>query len=169
MASCCRGAAAHTLIPSSSTSNQPTTSRCSRNISMAPPPGSCRPMSSTSSRVAGPNKEEIMPDMPTNVIKQPHGAEHIAPDAHGRNFYAIDRQFQDLLSLYLEPGLRAAMTPHFERLGALAGNPLDELALVDDKHPPVLQPPDPLLRDQDLNDHPSPYRPQGKDPLQDFR
>jgi hypothetical protein len=71
-----------------------------------------------------------MPDMPTNVIKQPHGAEHIAPDVHGRNFYAIDRQFQDLLSLYLEPGLRAAMTPHFERLGALAGNRLDELAMV---------------------------------------
>src|SRR5260370_36091157 len=123
MASCCRGAAAHTLIPSSSTSNQPTPSRCSRNISMAPPPGSCRPMSSTSSRVAGPNKEEIMPDMPTNVIKQPHGAEHIAPDAHGRNFYAIDRQLQDLPSLHPEPRPRATMTPHFGRLGALPRPP----------------------------------------------
>jgi acyl-CoA dehydrogenase len=40
-----------------------------------------------------------MPDMSTDVAKSPHGAEHIAPDAHGRNFYAIDRQFQDLLSL----------------------------------------------------------------------
>jgi len=46
-----------------------------------------------------------MPDMPTTLAKQPHSAEYIAPDAHGRNFYAIDRQFQDLLSLYLEPGL----------------------------------------------------------------
>src|SRR5260370_30087221 len=110
MASCCRCAAAHTLIPSRSTSNQPTTSRCSRNTSMAPPPGSCRPMSSTSSSVDGLSKEQIMPDMPTALAK--HGAEHIAPDAHGRNFYTIDRQFQDLLSLYLEPRLRAAMTPH---------------------------------------------------------
>ena len=57
----------------------------------------------------------------------PHGAQYIAPDAHGRNFYAIDRQFQDLLSLYLEPGLLKQMTPHFERLGELAGNRLDEL------------------------------------------
>src|SRR5260370_30945557 len=97
-------------------------------------------MSSTSSRVAGPNKEDIMPDMPTAMAKQPHGAEHIAPDAHGRNFYAVDRQFQDLLSLYLEPGLRATMTPHFERLGALAGNRLDELSVVAGQHPPVLPP-----------------------------
>ena len=27
------------------------------------------------------------------------------------------------MSLYMEPGLRAAMTPHFDRLGALAGEP----------------------------------------------
>ena len=39
-----------------------------------------------------------MPDMGL----KPHGAHHIAPDIHGQNFYAIDRQFQDLLSLYLE-------------------------------------------------------------------
>jgi len=60
----------------------------------------------------------------------------------GRISTTIDRQFQDLLSLYLEPALRAAMTPHFERLGALAGNRLDELAQTADKHPPVLQPRD---------------------------
>ena len=58
----------------------------------------------------------------------PHGAHHIANDAHGQNFYAIDRQFQDLMRLYMEPGLREAMTPHFDRLGALAGGRLDELA-----------------------------------------
>jgi acyl-CoA dehydrogenase len=99
-----------------------------------------------------------MPDMSTDVAKSPHGAEHIAPDAHGRNFYAIDRQFQDLLSLYLEPGLRAAMTPHFERLGALAGNRLDELAMVADKHPPVLQPRDRFGRDEDWIDYHPAYR-----------
>src|SRR5260370_3028234 len=152
-ASCCRRGAARTSTPSSSTWRRPTASRCSRNISMAPRRGSCRPMSSTSSRVAGPNKEDIMPDMPTAMAKQPHGAEHIAPDAHGRNFYAIDRQFQDLLSLYLEPGLRATMTPHFERLGALAGNRLGELAMVADKPPPVRQPRDRFGRAEDLIDY----------------
>jgi len=37
-----------------------------------------------------------MPDM-TTAMAQPHGAQYIAPDAHGRNFYAIERQFQDML------------------------------------------------------------------------
>jgi hypothetical protein len=50
------------------------------------------------------------------------GAHHIAPDIHGQNFYAIDRQFQDLMSLYMEPGARTAINPHFDRLGALAGD-----------------------------------------------
>ena len=43
-----------------------------------------------------------MPDMTPDMTKA-HGAHHIAPDIHGQNFYAIDRQFQDLLSLYMEP------------------------------------------------------------------
>jgi acyl-CoA dehydrogenase len=109
-----------------------------------------------------------MPDMPTALAKQPHGAEHIAPDAHGQNFYAIDRQFQDLLSLYLEPGLSAAMTPHFERLGALAGNRLDELAMVADKHPPVLQPRDRFGRDEDWIDYHPAYREMEKIAFDDF-
>src|SRR5260370_41824919 len=87
-----------------------------------------------------------MPDISSGTARPPHGAEHIAPDAHGRNFYAIDRQFQDLLSLYLEPGLRATMTPHFERLGAPAGNRLAELSMVADTHPPVRQPRDRFWR-----------------------
>ncbi|MBS0518561.1 MAG: acyl-CoA dehydrogenase family protein [Proteobacteria bacterium] len=87
-----------------------------------------------------------------------HGAHYIAPDAHGQNFYAIDRQFQDLLSLYLEPGLRQAMTPHFERLGELAGNRLDDLAQTADKHPPVLQPRDRFGRDEDWIDYHPSYR-----------
>ena len=36
-----------------------------------------------------------MPDMTHDIAKGPHGAHHIAPDVHGQNFYAIDRQFQD--------------------------------------------------------------------------
>ena len=86
-----------------------------------------------------------MPDM----THAPHGAHHIATDAHGQNFYSIDRQFQDLMRLYMEPGLRQQLTPHFERLGGLAGGRLDELAMVADKHPPVLQPRDRFGRDED--------------------
>lgn len=79
----------------------------------------------------------------------PYGAHHIAPDVHGQNFYAVDRQFRDLLSLYMEPGLLKQMTPHFQRLGALAGNRLDDLAMTADKHPPVLHPRDRFGRDED--------------------
>ena len=49
-----------------------------------------------------------MPDMTLKA----HGAHHIAPDIHGQNFYAVDRQFQDLMSLYMEPGLRAEPSGH---------------------------------------------------------
>src|SRR5579871_141724 len=99
-----------------------------------------------------------MPDMSSGVTEQAHGAHHIAPDIHGQNFYAIDRQFQDLLSLYLEPGLLKQMTPHFDRLGALAGNQLDALAQVADKHPPILQPRDRFGRDEDWIDYHPSYR-----------
>ena len=44
-----------------------------------------------------------MPDMSPALSKPPHGAHHIAPDIHGKNFYAIDRQFQDLMALYAPP------------------------------------------------------------------
>ncbi|MCX7361689.1 MAG: acyl-CoA dehydrogenase family protein [Alphaproteobacteria bacterium] len=86
------------------------------------------------------------------------GAHHIAPDAHGQNFYAIDRQLQDLLSLYMEPGLLAQMTPHFQRLGALGGGRLDELAMTADKHPPVLHPRDRFGRDEDWIEYHPAYR-----------
>lgn len=94
--------------------------------------------------------------MPDTVM--PHGAHHIAPDVHGLNCYAIDRQFQDVLRLYMEPGLREAMTPHFERLGALAGGRLDELAMTADRHPPVLHPRDRFGRDEDWIEYHPAYR-----------
>jgi acyl-CoA dehydrogenase len=108
-----------------------------------------------------------MPDM-SNDLTKAHGAHYIAPDIHGQNFYAIDRQFQDLMSLYLESGLHAAMTPYFERLGALAGNRLDELAQVADKHPPVLQPRDRFGRDEDWIDYHPAYREMEKIAFEDF-
>ena len=107
-----------------------------------------------------------MPDMMPD--RAPHGAHHIAPDVHGRNFYAIDRQFQDLMSLYMDPGLRAAMTPHFHRLGELAGNRLDDLAMTADKHPPVLNARDRFGRDEDWIDYHPAYREMEKIAFEDF-
>ena len=99
-----------------------------------------------------------MPDMSQGLNEGPHGAHHIAADVHGQNFYAIDRQFQDLMRLYMEPALLRQMTPHFERLGALAGGRLDELAMIADKHAPVLQPRDRFGRDEDWIDYHPAYR-----------
>jgi alkylation response protein AidB-like acyl-CoA dehydrogenase len=97
-----------------------------------------------------------------------HGAHHIAPDVHGQNFHAIDRQFQDLLSLYMESALLQHMKPHFERLGELAGNRLDELAQIADKHPPVLQPRDRFGRDEDWIDYHPAYREMEKIAFEQF-
>jgi alkylation response protein AidB-like acyl-CoA dehydrogenase len=106
--------------------------------------------------------------MANDITKLAHGAHYIAPDIHGQNFFTIDRHFQDLLSLYMEPGLRAEMLPHFDRLGALAGNRLDELAQVADKHPPVLQPRDRFGRDEDWIDYHPAYREMEKIAFEDF-
>ena len=97
-----------------------------------------------------------------------HGAHHIAPDVHGQNFYAIDRQLQDLLSLYMEPWLLAEMTPHFQRLGALGGGRLDELAMTADKHPPVLHPRDRFGRDEDWIEYHPAYREMEKVAFEEF-
>jgi acyl-CoA dehydrogenase len=86
------------------------------------------------------------------------GADHIAPDCTGQNFYAIDRGLRDLLALYLLPDDFRRLEPHFDRLGALAGGRLDELARIADKHPPVLHPRDRFGRDEDWIDYHSSYR-----------
>ena len=109
-----------------------------------------------------------MPDMTHGLNEGPHGAHHIAADVHGQNFYAIDRQFQDLMRLYMEPGLLRQMTPHFERLGGLAGGRLDELAMIADKHPPVLQPRDRFGRDEDWIDYHPAYREMEKIAYEEF-
>ena len=109
-----------------------------------------------------------MPDMMSAPVQVPHGAHHIAPDVHGQNFYGIDRQFQDLLSLYMEPALRAAMTPHFNRLGALAGGRLDELAMIADRNTPVLHARDRFGRDEDWIDYHPAYREMERIAFDDF-
>ncbi len=86
------------------------------------------------------------------------GADHIAPDCAGQNFYAIDRGLRDLLRIYLEPNDFCRLEPHFDRLGALAGGRLDELARTADKHPPVLNARDRFGRDEDWIDYHSSYR-----------
>src|ERR1700761_743826 len=82
----------------------------------------------------------------------------IAPDCTGLNFYALDRGLRDLLPLYLSTSDFAKLEPHFDRLGALAGGRLDELARIADKHPPVLHPRDRFGRDEDCIDYHGAYR-----------
>ncbi|MGO4390371.1 acyl-CoA dehydrogenase family protein [Variovorax sp. M-6] len=65
-------------------------------------------------------------------------AAHPVPDRHGQNLFTTDTELHKLLALYLPPELLQHMRPHFERLGALAGGPLDELAQTADKNPPTL-------------------------------
>jgi acyl-CoA dehydrogenase len=86
------------------------------------------------------------------------GANHIAPDCAGQNFYAIDRGLRDLLKLYLESDDFRRLEPHFDRLGALAGGRLDELARAADQHPPMLNARDRFGRDEDWIDYHSSYR-----------
>ena len=47
-------------------------------------------------------------------------------------------EYARLLALYLPQALFTHLEPHFERLGALAGGRLDELAAAADKNPPTL-------------------------------
>jgi acyl-CoA dehydrogenase len=94
----------------------------------------------------------------TDVQNLEHGPGHIAPDCAGENFYAIDRGLRDLLQAYLEPNDFLRLEPHFNRLGALSGGRLDELARAADKHPPVLNPRDRFGRDEDWIDYHSSYR-----------
>ena len=62
----------------------------------------------------------------------------LLPDARGSNLFDADPSYRGLLALYLEPKLLQHLLPHFDRLGALAGGPLDDFALAADKNPPVL-------------------------------
>ena len=60
---------------------------------------------------------------------QVSASDWLAPDCHGLNFFDIDQSLQGLLKLYLPDDLRQHMTPHFQRLGEIAGERLDELGL----------------------------------------
>lgn len=78
-----------------------------------------------------------LPQAATTAANAP--ADHPVPDRAGTNAYLEDTELQQLLPLYLPPDLAAHLQPHLERLGALAGGRLDELAHSADQHPPTLQ------------------------------
>lgn len=89
-------------------------------------------------------------------LPPPSGSDALAGEASGQNFYAIDDSLQDLLTLYMPADLREHMTPHLERMGAIAGGPLDELARTAERHPPVLHPRDRFGRDHEwIEYHPA--------------
>jgi acyl-CoA dehydrogenase len=100
----------------------------------------------------------LQENLQENLQAQPRGLDSIAPDCAGQNFYATDRGLRDLLALYLAPDEFQRLEPHFNRLGALAGGRLDELARIADKHPPVLNARDRFRRDEDWIDYHSSYR-----------
>ena len=60
------------------------------------------------------------------------------PDSRGQNLFSADPYAEALSRRYLPAALHAHLLPHLERLGALAGGVMDELAATADKHPPTL-------------------------------
>ncbi|MDP6342181.1 MAG: acyl-CoA dehydrogenase family protein [Alphaproteobacteria bacterium] len=90
--------------------------------------------------------------------QQMSGSDWLAPDCQGLNFFEIDRGLQGLLKLYLADDLREHMTPHYQRLGEIAGGRLDELSRLADRHDPILHTRDHYGNDQDwIEFHPA-YR-----------
>ncbi len=92
----------------------------------------------------------------------------VAPDCQGLNFFEIDNSLQDLITIYLADDLREHLTPHFRRLGELAGNEIDQWSRLADRHSPILHHRDPrgAWRDS-LEFHPS-YREMEKVAFRDF-
>ncbi|HKW55012.1 MAG TPA: acyl-CoA dehydrogenase family protein [Stellaceae bacterium] len=93
----------------------------------------------------------------------------IPDDCRGRNFFHIDSGLRQLLPHYLEAALLAHLTPHFDRLGALAGGRLDELAAVADQHPPMLHARDRMGRDEDWIEYHPAYREMERIAFGDFQ
>ena len=92
-------------------------------------------------------------------LDQPRtGSDWIAPDCAGMDFFTGDQGLRDLLAIYLPADVLDRMTPHYQRLGQLAGGRLDELARIADRHPPVLHPRDRFGRDQDWIEYHPAYR-----------
>ena len=82
----------------------------------------------------------------------------LAPDTSGMNFYRADPALADLLRLYLSDALFKHVEPHLDRLGELAGGPLDECARLADRHGPVLHQRDKFGRDMQWIEYHPAYR-----------
>ncbi len=92
-------------------------------------------------------------------LDQPRtGSDWIAPDCAGMDFHGTDHGLRDLLAIYLPADVLDQLTPHYQRLGQLAGGRLDELARVADRHPPVLHARDRFGRDLDWIEYHPAYR-----------
>ncbi len=96
------------------------------------------------------------------------GAEWIAPDAHGENFYQIDPAFQAILKHHMTPDLHAHLEPHLDRLGEISGGRLDDLARQAEIHDPVLHHRDRFGRDHDWVEYHPAYREMEKIAYDDF-
>ncbi|MBN9277031.1 MAG: acyl-CoA dehydrogenase family protein, partial [Hyphomicrobium sp.] len=82
----------------------------------------------------------------------------IAPDTTGLNFFRADPSLMDLLRIHLPQDMLAHIEPHLDRLGALAGDHLDNCARLADRHPPILHARDRFGNDvQHIEYHPA-YR-----------
>ncbi|CPJ80433.1 acyl-CoA dehydrogenase [Bordetella pertussis] len=97
---------------------------------------------------------EVSPSRPRTA----DAAESIPNDCRGQNFWRLDPSLRQLLALCADTEELRHFTPHFDRLGELAGNTLDELADAADKHPPTLAPRDRHGRDVDRIDYHPAYR-----------
>jgi acyl-CoA dehydrogenase len=104
------------------------------------------------------NLAPASPAVPAASVVTPAGSDLIAPDCRGLNFWTIDRAIRDLLTLYLDDTALRHFTPHFQRLGELAGGRLDELALQADKRTPILHHRDRFGRDEDWVEYHPAYR-----------
>jgi len=67
-----------------------------------------------------------------------HAAATPVPDSRGLNLFRADPYAEGLSALYLPEALHRHLLPHLDRLGALAGGMMDELAFVADQNPPTL-------------------------------
>lgn len=93
---------------------------------------------------------------------------NVAATCRGMNFFQIDREFGAILRRYMEEDALQHFTPHFDRLGALAGGKLDELAFLANRHPPVLHHRDARGNDDDWIEYHPAYREMEKIAWGDF-
>jgi alkylation response protein AidB-like acyl-CoA dehydrogenase len=91
-------------------------------------------------------------------VEQLQGADWVAPDCAGMNFFDEDAGLQSGIEAYLPDDLKQAVIPEMRRLGEIAGGRLDELARIADRHPPVLHPRDRFGRDREVVEYHPAYR-----------